>query len=86
MEMQIVINNLGIPVWPVGILVLTAVLAILRRRLHSLPYLVFFSIFWVYVMVGLDKAFFPVQVNGTFVDVMRQAVRTLPGRLFRHPG
>jgi glycopeptide antibiotics resistance protein len=73
MEMQIVINNMGIPIWPIGILVLIAVLAILRRRLHSLPYLAFFSIFWVYIMVGLDKTLFPIQINGTFVDVMRQA-------------
>ncbi len=73
MEMQIVINNLGIPIWPLGILILFGVLAILLRRKHSFPYLAFFSIFWVYVMVGLDKTLFPLQINGTFVDVMRQA-------------
>ena len=72
MEMQIVINGLGIPIWPIGILVLMVVLAILWRRKHSLPYLVFFSIFWVYAMLGLDKTFFPLQINGLFVDVMRQ--------------
>ena len=73
MEMQIVINNLGIDIWPMGILILIVVLAILWRRQHSVSYLVFFSIFWVYVMVGLDKAFFPIQINGLYVDVMRQA-------------
>jgi glycopeptide antibiotics resistance protein len=72
MEMQLVINDLGIPLWPLGILILPGVLAILRRRKHSLVYLVFFSIFWLYIMAGLDKTFFPLQVNGLFVDVMRQ--------------
>jgi len=73
MEMQIVINNLGIPIWPLGIMILFGVLAILWRRKHSYSYLVFFSIFWVYAMLGLDKTLFPIQINGTFVEVMRQA-------------
>ena len=72
MDMQIEINNLGIPIWPLGIGILLAALVILRRRKHSLAYLLFFSIFWVYVMAGLDKTFFPIAINGQFVDVMRQ--------------
>ena len=73
MEMQFVINNLGIPLWPIGILLLIGVVIGLRRRKHSIAYLVFFSIFWVYSMLGLDKTIFPLQINGAFVDVMRQA-------------
>ena len=57
--MQIVINNLGIPIWPLGILILFGVLAILLRRKHSYSYLLFFSIFWVYGMAGLDKTSLP---------------------------
>jgi glycopeptide antibiotics resistance protein len=73
MEMQLVINDLGIPLWPLGILILLGMLVILRRSSrHSLAYLVCFSFFWVYIMAGLDKTFFPLQVNGLFVDVMRQ--------------
>jgi glycopeptide antibiotics resistance protein len=70
--MHIILNDLGIPIWPLGIVFLLVVLVILRRRKHSLAYLVFFSIFWVYVMVALDKTFFPLQINGQYVDVMRQ--------------
>jgi glycopeptide antibiotics resistance protein len=70
--MQIIFNDLGIPIWPLGILILSAVLVIFRRRKHSLAYLVSFSIFWVYVMVALDKTFFPLQINGQYVDVMKQ--------------
>jgi len=70
--MQIIINDMGIPVWPIGILILIVVLVILWRRKHNLSYLFFFSIFWVYVMSSLDKVFFPIQVNGEYVDVMKQ--------------
>jgi glycopeptide antibiotics resistance protein len=72
MDLQIVINDLGIPIWPLGIVILLLVLVILLRRKHSLAYQVFFSLFWVYIMVALDKTFFPIQINGQFVDVMRQ--------------
>jgi glycopeptide antibiotics resistance protein len=72
MEMQLIINDLGIPLWPLGILFLLGVLVLLRSRKHSFAYLFFFSLFWLYAMAGLDKTFFPLQVNGLFVDVMRQ--------------
>jgi glycopeptide antibiotics resistance protein len=71
--MQVVINDLGIPVWPLGLLTLLAVLVILRHRRHSLPYLFFFIIFWLYIMAAVDKTFFPLQINGLYVDVMRKA-------------
>jgi len=70
--MEIIVNDMAIPVWPIGILVLIVVLTVLRRRRHNLSYLFFFSIFWVYMMLGLDKVFFPFQINGEYVDVMRQ--------------
>lgn len=70
--MEIIINDIGIPVWPIGILVLIVILVILWRRRHNLSYLFFFTIFWAYMMLGLDKVFFPIQINGEYVDVMRQ--------------
>ena len=70
--MEIVINDMAIPLWPIGIFVLIVVLAILWHRRHNLSYLFFFSIFCVYIMLGLDKVFFPIQINGEYVDVMRQ--------------
>ncbi|MEJ5202772.1 MAG: VanZ family protein [Anaerolineales bacterium] len=74
--MQIIVNDIGIPAWPIGILALIVTLVLLWRQKHSWSYLFFFSIFWVYVMSGLDKAFFPIQINGQFVDVMRQTPLT----------
>ncbi len=70
--MQIVVNDTGIPVWPVGILVLIVVLALLWRKKRNWSYLFFFSIFWLYVMSGLDKVFFPIPINGQYVEVMKQ--------------
>lgn len=70
--MVIIINDLGIPVWPIGILILVILLGVLWHRKHKLSYLFFFSIFWVYVMFGLDKVFFPLQINGQYVDAMKQ--------------
>ena len=70
--MQIIFNDIGIDLWPFAGLILIIALVILRRRKHSLPYTVFFSILWVYGMAGLDKTFFPLQINGQYVDVMRQ--------------
>lgn len=70
--MQIIVNDMGIPVLPVGILLLIIVLILLWKRKYSWSYLFFFSIFWIYVMFGLDKVFFPIQINGQYVDVMRE--------------
>lgn len=70
--MILIINDIGIPLWLLGILGLIVALAILWQRKRGLPYLFFFSIFWVYVMVSLDKVFFPIQINGEYVDAMRQ--------------
>jgi len=70
--MEIIVNDMAIPVWSVGILMLIVVLVILWHRRHNLSYLFFFLIFWVYMMFSLDKVFFPIQVNGEYVDVMRQ--------------
>lgn len=70
--MQVIINGMAIPLWPIGVLTLIARLAILRHRNHNSSYLLLFSIFWVYIMFGLDKVFFPIEINGVFVDAMRE--------------
>ena len=70
--MQIIINDTGIPTWPIGVLGLMIVLMILWRQKHNLSYLFFFAIFWVYVMFSFDKVFFPIEINGNYVDVMMQ--------------
>lgn len=70
--MEIIVNDLAIPLWPIGLLALMVALAVLWRRQHNLAYLFFFSIFWVYLLLGLAKVFFPIPINGEYVNVMRQ--------------
>lgn len=70
--MEIIINDTGIPSWPIGVLALIVVLVILWRQKQKWSYLFFFSIFWMYAMSSLDKVFFPIQINGEYVDAMRQ--------------
>ena len=70
--MEIIVNDLGIDIAPLGILFLLIVLIILCCQKHSLSYLFFFSVFWIYIMFVVKETFFPLQINGTYVDVMRQ--------------
>ena len=70
--MQVILNDMGIPLQPIGILCLIVILVIFWRRKHTFSYLFFFSIFWIYILSALDKVFFPIQINGLYVDVMRQ--------------
>ena len=70
--MFIYISDFGIPAWPLGVLTLLILLPILWDRKHNYSYLLFFSIFWIYLIFGIDKVFFPIEVSGIFADSMRQ--------------
>jgi len=69
--MEILYNDTGISLWPMAILVSIITLAVLWRRTHNLVFLFFFSIFGTYVFLAIDKVFFPIEINGLYVDVMR---------------
>ncbi len=69
--MYINTENFGIPMWPIGIIVLFLFLFVLWKRKRNFYFLLFFSIFWVYIMYGFDKVFFPIDISGPFVDQMR---------------
>lgn len=70
--MYLYTKNLGIPLFPIGILILIVILIIHWKQKRSFSYMFFFSIFWVYLMFGIDKVFFPLEISGTYVDEMRQ--------------
>ena len=70
--MQIIINDLGIDIWPIGMIILLITLTILWHRKYAFPYLVCFSLFWIYIMLGLRETFFPIQITGDYVRAMRQ--------------
>lgn len=70
--MEILYNDTGTSLWPIAILISVTTLAILWRRTHNLSYLFFLSIFGAYVFLAIDKVFFPIEINGLYVDVMRE--------------
>jgi glycopeptide antibiotics resistance protein len=50
----------------IGIAILCVLLVILRRRKHNLSYLIFFSIFWIYLLVVVKTVIFPFVINTDF--------------------
>lgn len=69
--MYIYTDNLGIPVFPLVSLVFIVILFTQWRRKNNLPYIFFLSLFGVYLMYGIDKVFFPLEISGSFSDAMR---------------
>jgi len=69
--MEILFNDTTILLWPLGVLISIVILVVLWRRTHNLSFLFFLSIFEVYVLFAIDKVFFPIQVSGQYVDVMK---------------
>ena len=65
-------GEFAIDAWPVGIVVLAILLVMVWHRKHNLPYLVCFSVFSVYLLIALDKTFFPLPISGSYADAMRQ--------------
>jgi glycopeptide antibiotics resistance protein len=47
----------------IGMGILGVLLSLLWRRKHSLSYLLFFSIFWVYLLVVVQSVIFPIYIN-----------------------
>lgn len=70
--MYLYFKNIGIPLFPIGILWLIVVLFNLWKQRSNYFYLFFFSLFWIYLMLGVDKVFFPLEISGFYVDEMRQ--------------
>ncbi len=70
--MYIYTSNLGIPMLPIVLLVLIVILFNQWRRKQNLPYIFFFTLFVVYLMYGIDKVLFPMEISGSFSDAMRR--------------
>ena len=70
--MYLYFNNIGIPLFFIGVVLLIIILIRLWKQKDNHSYLFFFSLFWIYLMLGIDKVFFPLEINGIYVDEMRQ--------------
>jgi glycopeptide antibiotics resistance protein len=71
--MEIVFTNVKYDVWPfaVGAIFLLIVILFCRKK-YSMSYLICCTIFGIYILTVISKVFFPLDISGTYVDVMRQ--------------
>ncbi len=69
--MYIYVEDVGIPIFMVGVVVLIIILLVLHGKKVTIYYLFFFTLFWIYAMCGVDKVFFPIEISGDFVNSMR---------------
>ncbi len=69
--MGIEFNGLSFPGWLIGAVLVVFILAMQVRRQQSWPYIFCLAIFSVYILKALDLAFFPLQLNGPYVENMR---------------
>jgi len=70
--MDLVLGESPIHIFPVAALIFAALLPILWRRTRSIVALFCFVIFAIYLLLALDKAFFPIVISGPYADEMRQ--------------
>jgi len=70
-QMYINFYKFGIPLWPIAALALLTLLIVLWRRKQGWGYLLCFAFFGVYLICALDKVFFPIDISGTYANVMR---------------
>ncbi len=70
--MVVEVNGLRIAMWPLGFFIVIILMTILWNRKHSLSYQLCFAVFAVYLFFAFDKVFFPIAINGTYADAMRE--------------
>lgn len=56
--------------WIVGFIVLAVLLAVQRKRQCNIPYLLFFSIFWVYLLLVIKWTLFPIYIDSFRREMM----------------
>jgi glycopeptide antibiotics resistance protein len=69
--MGIEINNMIFPGWIIAVAITFILLIIQFRRRKSWPTILCQAVFSVYLLKALDVTFFPVGINGSYVDNMR---------------
>ncbi len=63
--------------WPAGVGILAVLFVAMSvmfwRKKHSFTQLLCFGVFSFYLLMAMDKLFFPIYLTGSFADAMRQA-------------
>jgi glycopeptide antibiotics resistance protein len=70
--MQIILSEIAVEIWPLGLGILIILGILVGYRKRSLSYVICFLIFSVYLLLALDRAFFPIAISGSYADAMRQ--------------
>lgn len=71
--MRLGINNIEVPIWPVSLLILFILLYFQYRRKQSRYQTICSLIFGLYILIAIDFAFFPIDINTGFADAMRES-------------
>jgi len=79
--------DFDIGAWTIGIVLLVTALVVLRKRKYNLPYLLFFSAFWIYILLLVKVAVFPIPLargisEETVQEVMPVMLSAINLRLF----
>jgi glycopeptide antibiotics resistance protein len=69
--MGIEFNGMIFPTWMIAVVIVVILLAIQFRRSSSLLTILCQAVFSIYILKVLDLTFFPLQLNGPYVDNMR---------------
>jgi glycopeptide antibiotics resistance protein len=72
LQLYLQVGYTSIGLLPLGIALLVLVGLIRLYQTRSLSYLLCFAVFGVYLLFAVDKAFFPINISGDYVDTMRQ--------------
>jgi glycopeptide antibiotics resistance protein len=62
----------------IGLVMLCICLVVLWQRKHNLPYLIFFSIFWIYMMVVVSIVIFPIAINAANASTSAPRINLIP--------
>jgi glycopeptide antibiotics resistance protein len=70
-------EEIPLNIWPVGTIILAVlfvtVLVTFWRRRHSFTQLLCLVVFSIYLFMALDRLFFPIFINGSYAEAMKQA-------------
>jgi len=62
----------------IGIIILFAILPVVWWKKRNLSYLLFFSIFWLYLLSVVSVVVFPVFINADYAGTFRPSINVIP--------
>ncbi len=59
--------------WPISLVTFAVCTTVLYLKRRSFTYLLFFSVFWIYITFAINEVFFPIAITGPFAEASRDA-------------